>query len=411
MMVVTVGVGRGIERAIVISIREANPERVVFVVTGESRNTLVRVRNVAEQMGVTLPPYDEVELKDENEAGMAYAAAVEAIHKLGEHNLDPTEVTVDYTTGSKPMSAGALYAAVTENCRTIAYVTGDRDENGRVISGTERVFTAEPNRLFARRVRSEAVRLFNSWQFGAAEQLLAEFMNRFSPELKRSWLVDLNDLHLLSCAYRAWDAFDHLAAKEAFDRIDRELIGRWADQIGLNKGWVNRLAGKLKEKEPAHRLCPELLVDLWANAERRLQERRFVDAVARYYRLTELIAQYRLWHGYGIITADVDLSRVPEKARPDYERYRNPKGRIQLPLQAAYSLLTDLGDELGNLGQDERLRNALSARNNSISGHGMDPVTLEVACQLREAVSPLLELVVPGLHNQLAQAAFPALGG
>lgn len=33
-------------------------------------------------------------------------------------------------------------------------------------------------------------------------------------------------------------------------------------------------------QNPTERLCKELLVDLWANALRRLKEGRFIDAVA-----------------------------------------------------------------------------------------------------------------------------------
>ena len=43
-------------------------------------------------------------------------------------------------------------------------------------------------------------------------------------------------------------------------------------QIGRNKGWVNQLAEKLQASSLDERLCRELLVDLWANALRRLRE-------------------------------------------------------------------------------------------------------------------------------------------
>jgi len=149
-MVITVGVGRGIEHAIVLSIRNAHPDYVVFLVTEQSEKTLERIEEAAKELGVTIPPYEKEKVRDENNAEVAFEAAVAAIRKLGEKGIAPSEITVDYTTGSKPMSAGALYAAITEGCADVVYVTGERDQDGRVILGTERFFTIVPDRLFAR---------------------------------------------------------------------------------------------------------------------------------------------------------------------------------------------------------------------------------------------------------------------
>jgi len=286
-MVITVGVGRGIEHAIALSIRNAHPDFVVFLVTEQSEKTLERIEQEAQNLGLTLPPYECERVDDENDAESAYEAAVRAIRKLGEKGIQPSEITVDYTTGSKPMSAGALYAAITEGCADVVYVTGQRDENGRVISGTERFLTTAPNKLLARRIRSEAVRLFNAWQFAAAKQLLDEFLRPFPQNRLAQLFPELDGLRKLCVAYPAWDAFDHIAAKQAFDEVDKSVMETWSPdgQIARNKGWVNKLARKLQSNSLDERLCEELLVDLWANALRRLEEKRFVDAVARLYRL------------------------------------------------------------------------------------------------------------------------------
>ncbi len=408
-MIITVGVGRGIDHAIVVSVHNANPERIIFLVTKGSRNTLERIKQTAEDLGVVLPPYEEEEVRDETDAEAAYEAAVRAIQRLAEEGMSAEAITIDYTSGSKPMSAGALYAAVTENCNSIVYVTGERDDNGRVISGTERVFATTPNKLFARRIRSEGVQLFNAWQFAAAERLLDDFLCRFPRELVQRRFADLEGLYRLCRAYRAWDAFDHLVAQEAFEAVDKGVIDLWSEHIGRNKGWVNQVAKKLQEKEPAKRLCKELLVDLWANAGRRLEERRFVDAVARLYRLSELLAQFRLWHVYGIDTGEVDMNKVPENMRRQLESYRNERGKVQIPLKAAYELLAALGDELGGAWREPKLRDALRARNESIAAHGLQPVTEEVAKRLKEAEEPLLKAVVPELNGYLAKATFPRL--
>lgn len=411
-MIITVGVGRGIEHAIVLSIRNSNPDYVVFLVTRESEETLERIEQMAEEMRVSLPPYETVRVKDENDAGSAYEAALEAIRKLGEKGIKSEDIVVDYTTGSKPMSAGVLYAAIAEDCSDLVYVAGQRDKNGRVISGTEKFLTvSRPAKLLARRVLAEAVRLFNAWQFAAAKQIVDEFLRRFPEEQAPQLFPELDGLRKLCAAYQAWDAFDHETARQAFENVGREVMERWSPdgQIAENKGWVNRLARKLQSGNLRERLCEELLVDLWANALRRFEEKRFVDAVARLYRLVELVAQFRLLHCHSIDTGDVDMGKVPESLKEQFERYRDERGKVKIPLQASYQLLEALGDEIGSEWRQERLRHALSARNESIAAHGLEPVTEEVARKLKEAVEPILRKIVPNLDKQLEKAKFPEL--
>jgi CRISPR-associated protein (TIGR02710 family) len=410
-MVITVGVGRGIEHAIALSIRNSHPDQIVFLVTEQSAKTLERIEEEAKGLGITLPPYETELISDENDAELAYEAAVSAIRKLGGKGIAPSDITVDYTTGSKPMSAGALYAAIMEGCGEIVYVTGKRDENGRVISGTERFLTFAPTRLLARRFLTEAVRLFNAWQFTAAKQLIDEFLQPFPKDRVLELFPDLDGLGKLCVAYQAWDAFDHIAAQKAFDGVDRKTMERWSPdgQIARNKGWVNKLVRKLQSDKPTERLCEELLVDLWANALRRLDEGRFIDAVARLYRLAELIAQFRLLRQFEIDTSDVEMGKVPENMREKLENYRDERGKVKIPLRASYELLEALGDEVGKAWAQPKLRDALSARNNSIAAHGLEPVTGEVAYKLKEAIEPLLNSVVPNLQQCLQEVRFPKL--
>ncbi len=406
-MVITVGVGRGIESAITLSIKNANPDFVVFLVTDKSRQTLEQVRQYAQENSIPLPTYEEQLVEDENDVQKAYEAAVKAIQRLRQEGIEPANITVDYTTGSKPMSAGALYAAIMEGCASVVYVTGQRDEEtGRVISGTEQFLSASPNRLFARRVRAEAVRLFNACQFAAAEKVIDNFLRPFPPDRVSQLFPDLDELRRLCRAYSAWDAFDHVEAKEAFDAIDKTVMERWSQKIAENKGWVNQITRALQSDDLSQRLCPQLLVDLWANALRRLQESRFIDAVARLYRLTELIAQFRLWRCYKIDTSDVDVSKVPEEMRVELEAKRDEKGKFKVAMDAAYRLLKALGDELGHEYEKPALRDALRHRNESIAAHGLNPVTDQTAKRLKEAIEPLLRKVVPELDRLLARATF-----
>jgi len=416
-MILTVGVGKGIEHAIVLSIRNSNPDMVVFVVTPQSRqNTLQRIEAIANELQVSLPPYELEEMTDENDVEKAYEAVASAIKKLGEKGIRASETTIDYTTGSKPMSAGALFAAIMEGCEKVVYVTGQRDpDTGRVISGTERFLTFFPSELAAKRFYLEAIALFNSHQFQAAKQLISRFLGPYELHTTSTTCLRLRVLRNLCDGYEAWDAFDHDRALEAFRKVDDKLLDclPTSKQILKNREWVGRIASKLKSNDPGQRLCDELLVDLWANALRRLEERRFVDAVARLYRLTELIAQFRLWHHHRVDTSDVKLSELSSKISENMVRKlegkKAEKGSIQTDLQADFELLDALDDPLGKALEDSRLRDALRRRNNSIGAHGLEPVSEEHANTLKEAVEPLLTQVLGEWRDLLKHAIFPTL--
>lgn len=411
-MVITVGVGRGIESGIVYSIKQINPDFIIFIVTKKSKETLERIEGKAKEVELTLPAYELVEVDDESKVDKTYEATVEAIRKMANKGIMPKDITIDYTTGSKPMSAGALYAAIIEGCANVVYITGERDKDGRVILGTESVLSTRPTRLLASRFLTEAVRLFNAWQFSAAKQIIEEFLRPFSKdEIPNLFPKHLSFLKLCD-AYQAWDAFDHIAAQKAFEDINKTVMTQWStaeEQIAINKGWVNKLAKIFQSQELKERLCEELLIDLWANALRRLEEKRFVDAVARLYRLCELIAQFRLWHKYNIDTGDVDLSRVPESMKKILDLHRNEKGKVQIALLRSYQLLAAFNDEIGLAWENTELKNAISARNNSIAAHGLEPVDSEMAQKLKEAIEPLLKKIVLNLEKKIQPAQFPKL--
>ncbi len=118
---------------------------------------------------------------------------------------------------------------------------------------------------------------------------------------------------------------------------------------------------------------------LLLNAERRAKQERYDDAVGRLYRALELLAQIRLLVTYDIKTGDVDIEKLPEPLRNEYEKMRSPdKGKIQLALKKSYELLAEFpNDPIGRLYQENanRIINALETRNNSLFAHGFQPIT------------------------------------
>ncbi len=396
VMLIALGTGPSVEQGIASSIKVHKPDRVIFFATPQSESTKSKVEGLlAERPLIEMVPIGDGDNLDE-----IYRAACTKLQELWQE-----EVFVDFTSGTKAMSAGLVAAALAKGVKQLVYVAGQRGSDGRVISGTERVLTLKPAEMLADRLKQQIIMLFNKRLFGAALQLVDQGLEEIHlPEHQR----DLEELKILCLAYQAWDWFDHRQAAELFQKINKEVISRWSEQIATNKGWVCKLARNLKLDAPIKERYPqELLIDLWLNAQRRLEERDWVDAIARLYRLTELIAQYRLSQR-GFDASRLEIDQLPQELQPKYKILRDEKGRVKLGLEQAYKLLTELGDPLGQR-YDQGLADALRARNESISGHGLQPVAEEDCRKLSQAIKDLMDLVIPEWGKQERQVQFAQL--
>ena len=125
----------------------------------------------------------------------------------------------------------------------------------------------------------------------------------------------------------------------------------------------------------------ELVEDLVLNAERRASQGRYDDAVGRLYRAMEMLVQIHLCNNYSIDTGDVDLERLPEALKVEYEARKGANGKVEIGLRNSYELLNKLNseDELGKLyiRSQKKLINSLSIRNKSLFAHGMTPISNE----------------------------------
>lgn len=398
ILLVSLGTGPSVEHGIAYSIRNHRPDRVIYFATDQSMPTQAKVEALVSDLAFKS---EVVKISDGDDPDEIYRQACNLLRKL-HHD----EVFVDFTSGTKAMSAGLFAAALAHNVCNLIYVSGQRGPDGRVISGTERAITFSPSEIFADRLIRQIIELFNFRRFSAALQLIENGLKEIHiPEHCQK----LKDLQKLCLAYQAWDWFDHRKAKEHFSQIDRELIARWSEQIGDNKGWVSQIANQLRPDAPiTQRYNEKLLIDLWLNAERRMEEGHWIDAVARLYRLVELIAQFRLARTKELDTGALETSKLPEHLRDKYEKLRDERGRVRLGLRQAYELLAELHDSMGQ-SYNDRLEGVLQARNDSIAGHGLSPVTEDNCRQLAEHVRELLDRVIPDWKEKAHQGRFPTL--
>jgi len=291
--------------------------------------------------------------------------------KLQTWRIEPRDLVVDYTGGTKTMSAALVLATIDLGC-SYSYVGGvERDKGGVgvVLDGKERMWYVDnPWDEMAVFERKKANLLFNAARYAAAKMVLDDICSKVSPQQRPFYETWSRIVH----AYDLWDRFKHKEAHHLLGRGLRDLrlmasssdsLQRKVGQLDQNFSFLSQLTeGKDKGL---------LVYDLVANAMRRADlENKYDDAVARLYRAIEKAAQDRLRAAYQI---------EPSSA----------------------SLLAEQGDGLGARfldRYDQELRPLLNERNNSILAHGDSSATDATYRELLRVVMdfiPLEEKKIP----------------
>lgn len=391
------------------SIEEYSPDMVLFIV---SQDSVMKLGDITENLSEN--PYSKSYIiNDPNDLVEAYKKCKEAI----EDSRDYSEFVIDYTGGTKSMSVGAAICGIDCGC-SFAYVGGEeRTEEGlgNVISGYEKVLKQKnPYDAFAIKERDRGIYLLDRNYFAGALKEFDDAMEKVQNPTEEDVISALKSI---AEGYYSWDKF-----KDTYEgtKIQEKLANskRKLDQIIKLTHYdfeeVPRRLGEnlsfLQEKT-SKKLTPEKVVDVYLNAERRGEEYKFDDGVARLYRLVELLAQYRLKENYKIKTWDVDLDKVPRDLREKYRAFGDENGKIKLGLERSYELLFDLEDELGNTYfNSEKLRQLLISRNSSILAHGFDPVNEKTYQDLKIQAYRLMEEYIPKTTHLVSRGRFVQFG-
>lgn len=308
------------------------------------------------------------------------------------------EVFVDFTGGTKCMSAGMVLASLDWRCRWQYVVGTERTKGGVgiVVDGTEQaVHPRNPWDTLAWRHVLRAAALFDEGDTGAAVTVLKDALRASADgEIKKA----LAALQNFCSIYWYWDAFRH---KEALKSEKDFLEGSFSLTCILSQEAVEELRRRAGDARPLLEqlaACegpePILVADIYRNGERRMREERWDDAAARFYRCTEALAQGAL-RRHGIESTDkVPVQKIPEQLREKW-RLESCAETISLALRRSYELLEALGDPLGRRFLQSRFgdpeKTPLTARNYSILAHGFRPVRKADAEALQKELQRLVE--------------------
>lgn len=310
-----------------------------------------------------------------------------------------SQLAVDYTSGTKAMSAAAVAAAIARQVPTLFYGVGDRDDTGRA-SRTERHINTPTDQLIAGPLLDELGKLFNLGQFPAVkEQSKFLFDNLMQvenadPQLK----ARAKTLHFLSDVYNDWDRFRWGKAfatiRDRSNELDQMLESvQWDTQL-ITSQYVH-----LKKCKQNNFKSPHRIADLLANIQRRIDTGFFDDAVSRLYRAVEYIVQTRIAILLKREKEDNPTNSIPRKTLKQYapettaglrEKPHKP-GKINLGMRDAVSVLNEANDAIGvklafQMGNSGRLKDLLDRRNTSWLAHGSVPVEKKDAEELQEIV-------------------------
>jgi CRISPR-associated protein (TIGR02710 family) len=404
VMLVSLG---GSPEPVLLTLNRQQPEYVLFFISATSAR---EVQGVVGGLEYGVAAFEQILTPSAELLHECYRALRDQLpERLRHWGLTFSDLTVDYTGGTKSMSA-ALVLATADRVHRYSYVGGvERDKGGLgvVISGREKMwFLQNPWRELVRDELARIVVLFANARYLGARNELSALADRADADAARllAALVDL------AAGLASWDSFRHADAKVEMGRAYAFLkvfaLGarqpRWSaltQGIAESLDFLKRIPGHGSDAASRAVAGGEtLILDLVANADRRARiEHKYEDAVARLYSCVERAARFRLFtRSPAIDNEKVAPEQVPAALREELvRRYGESGGRVlRLPLEASYQLLAALGDPLGAAfaARAAQVGRLLALRNHSILGHGEEAVTQAGYDAFRRFVVELLDL-------------------
>ena len=412
-MVVSVGTSY---EPIVLDIQLLKPKKLLFLYTEESHGTMAKV---IEYCDLSPTRYDK-SIVSEVDPMDIYREIKGFYLRSGK----PGKMYIDFTGGTKAMSAAAALAGAMIDvqmvyCSTDDYLVDFRKPN----PGSERLMYIEnPLAVFGELEIEKAFELFDKHNFAGAKEKFAILKENLpEPALRQQ----LGFVYLLASSYEAWDALDFIPAYENMLQLQHEIerdrklhrdyllmdYSRHIDRQRIMLGYLSRIP-PLQEARNMQAILEDtdilhsLALTIYQNAKTREKQEKYDMATLLLYRLLEMMSQRRLCR-YGIFSSRPDyrkakynIHRFPEIHEKNAEerfqwlsdRFRNisetvfrkePDRYLPSPIASldGFILLAAMGDPLVGNGKladaitmIKRIRSMVFLRNNSIFAHGLGPV-------------------------------------
>jgi CRISPR-associated protein (TIGR02710 family) len=402
-LVITVGIGTGsfqgpppVIEALKRLIESQSFEAYAFLASTASKRFAEDLASLVESKGhrYTLRVIEQPDNLEE-----CFQSAMQLLYDLEQFGFPPDRVAIDVTSGTVAMRTGTTVAGMARNVSRYNLIGGDR-KDGIVLSTSMQFLSFSPEMMFAEMHLSTAEELIRQLRFTAAIHILSQHQNkRIRPSRRRAAAMSQ-----LCRAYLAWDHFNHKLALITYKRLDTAFL---PSEFVLHKASLELLTELAKRN-----MSPLAVSDLVANADRRVKEGRFDDAVARLYRATEYLVQLAL-REVAIDASNVDLNKIKSKDLRDRlgtQAIADPSEggfKVRVALRTGFEILKDQGHKLGEWLDNDALWRSLAARNQSILAHGFTPVSETDYQNLRRQVIDLANEANPDIVRQIDTVQFP----
>lgn len=324
--------------------------------------------NLVTQLGLAgfRPDLQIVELPDPDDLQDCHRRILQCCQALSQR-FSRLELCGDYSGGTKTMSA-ALAMALVDQGAGLSLVAGQRSNLIRI--GRSEGIRAMPVATLqaSRMLKSQLPLLLRSHFYDRALSALRELKASAPDGLDPVAQEAVQQLETCLPVLMLWDRFRW---REALERADDTVLPEvfpalidWWQRVVEAREWLDHT-------EPLVPLTGyELVQDLLLNAERRGRRGWYDDAVARLYRALELLAQTYIQLEKGISHQSFWNDEQVQRDRVEWNVNRGVSGLYWWLRQKEAP--TGLGGAAGR--QWFQLRDLLEARNQSLLGHGLQPV-------------------------------------
>ena len=383
------------------SISKISPDYIVFFASERSKTTINYITELFEADDdefIEGEDYEIAILEDIDSFNDCFETFEFKLWQLDILSEDKHEILMDYTSGTKTMSAAMACCGMFYS-KDLISIVGDR-KKGTVSLGTETIKYQNLYKVYDKFSLMRVRNYFNANRFYTASEILENIVDES---------IHTEDLLNLVNAYYAWDNMDFDVAYDYLTKVNMNVfeIAEIKDDVKIN---LKALGAIVRSPHENLKNC-YILASLINNSIRRADEYKYDDAIARLYRAFELIAQIRL-SSYSLNSSDVDVDVLREKNVSlefiDALEKTRDEGKIKIGLIKDYELLDELGDDLGKYFAENRhsINNITFKRNNSILAHGLDSLNKEDFDQFEELVENLARKLDKDMGKFLKETRF-----
>jgi len=209
VLVISVGTGTkpkkqtvySLAKALAQSVHRHHPDKVLFVVTKESEETTLPtiLKNINNYR------YEKIKIDNPDNIQQIYETLQPKIRQI---KKESNHIVIDYTSGTKAMTAALAMLATLYEANELSYIAGKR-ANGIVQPGTEQIISIHPYFATTKQKIKTAIQFFNKAQYEAATSILKQIQKTIKdPAILNRTAPLLN----LAKAYALWDKFQHQKA-------------------------------------------------------------------------------------------------------------------------------------------------------------------------------------------------------